>query len=72
MDIKQIVIDLQNAGLSQSEIGIRAGGLSQSSISDIASGKIGQVRPAYSTVTALTQLHKRVMRSAKKKAVEAQ
>ena len=67
MDISNTVIRLQEAGLTQSEIGA-AIGCSQSSVSDMAKGKIGKTRPAYQIVDGLIKLEKKVAKRLAKKA----
>lgn len=56
--IPQVLQDLQEAGLTQSEIG-DAIGCSQSTISDMMTGKSGLTRPSYKIISGLEVLAKK-------------
>jgi predicted XRE-type DNA-binding protein len=55
MNIQNIVLSLQKAGLAQQEIASEVG-CSQPTISDIATGKVGKTRPSYKVVEGLRLL----------------
>jgi predicted XRE-type DNA-binding protein len=55
MDIRNILMRLQAAGMTQAEIGA-AIGCTQPTVSEMASGKVGTVRPSWKIVQGLTQL----------------
>jgi predicted XRE-type DNA-binding protein len=55
MDISFTIKSLQQAGLTQTQIG-DAIGLKQTSISDMASGKAGTKRPSYQVISGLERL----------------
>ena len=55
MNIQNIVLQLQQAGLAQYQIANYVG-CSQPTISDIATGKVGKVRPSYKVVDGLRLL----------------
>lgn len=57
MDIQKIVKSLQDIGLTQREIA-KAVDCSQPTISDIAAGQIGKVRPSHKVVSGLLGLAK--------------
>ncbi|MFD2271380.1 hypothetical protein ACFS07_10270 [Undibacterium arcticum] len=52
MDIKHVLSQLQEAGLTQAQIAL-AIGCTQPTISDLSTGKIGQSRPSYKIVDGL-------------------
>jgi predicted XRE-type DNA-binding protein len=62
MDWQKLISDLVSVGMTQAEIG-KSVNLSQPTISDIASGRIQDVR--WNSGERLRALHKRRMRSAK-------
>lgn len=55
MDIANLIHRLTESGLTQTEIG-KAIGCGQSSISEMAAGKIGRVRPSHQVVEGLKTL----------------
>ncbi len=55
IDIKKILRELHDIGLTQTQIGEEVG-CSQPAISDFQSGKIGASRPSYKVVTGLKAL----------------
>lgn len=57
-NIPFVLTQLQDAGLTQTEIG-DAIGCSQSTVSDMMRGKSSLKRPAYSTVAGLVKLAKK-------------
>lgn len=62
MDLKSMVVDLIDLGMSQAEIG-KAIGRSQSTVSDIAAR--GLKRPPHETVEALKKFHAAQMKARK-------
>jgi len=58
MDIKHVLSQLQEAGLTQAQIAL-AIGCTQPTISDLSTGKIGQSRPSYKIVDGLQKLAKK-------------
>lgn len=62
MDLKQIVIELEAAGLTQAQIAERAP-CAQSTVSGLKNGVRG-VRPGYDLVKRLTALHAEVTQKA--------
>ncbi len=65
MELKKLVLDLEKAGLTQSEIGSRIG-CAQSTVSGWRTGARG-ARPAYALTKKLEDLHKKVVKKAKRK-----
>lgn len=55
MDIQKIVNALLGAGLTQAEIA-KSAECSQPTISDIARGRVGRVRPSYRIVVGISKL----------------
>lgn len=59
MDIQKLVKALLAEGLTQAEIA-KSVQCSQPTISDIANGRVGKVRPSYKVATGIQQLAKSV------------
>ena len=63
MNTQEIVVELMLHGLTQTQIAEKTG-FSQPTISDVANGKVGLVRPSHEMMTKLQALHAEVLASA--------